>query len=195
MIDAWLTRWLRWHGGSPCFRILGKGRAESSYRLIDVYATPRRDAASRWPLWRGSCITWTSEVIVVGWDFAAALVREPAAMQVRPEEPVIVAAGRTRDASRRLAAAAPARPALAEILAHECGHTWQAKRYAAAYLPVVGSMTLFREGQHFWNHFENQASEEGVFGGLVDGSLIPEIASPSVYSCRASTNREITASC
>jgi hypothetical protein len=40
-----------------------------------------------------------------------------------------------------------------------------------AYLPIVGAVTLFREGPHFWNHFENQASELGQFGGIVNGSL------------------------
>jgi hypothetical protein len=171
MIDAWLTRWLRWQGGSPCFQICGKGRAEPAFRAIDVYATPRRDASSPWPLWRGTCITWTSQVIVVGGDFAAALLRDAAALTASPSNPVAVAAGRMRDPLRRLNAGAASRASPAEILAHECGHTWQALRLGAGYLPLVGSLTLFREGRHFWNHFENQASEEGLFGGLVGGSL------------------------
>jgi hypothetical protein len=174
MIDAWLTRWLRWQGGSPCFQIHGKGRAETAYRTIAVYATHRRDAASRWPLWRGTCITWTSQVIVVGWDFATALLRQPAALAASPQEPVAVAGGRMRDPERRLRAGAPPHPSPVEILAHECGHTWQASRLGALYLPLVGSLTLFREGNRFWNRFENQASEEGLFGGLVEGSLAPE---------------------
>jgi hypothetical protein len=38
-------------------------------------------------------------------------------------------------------------------------------------LPLVGAVTLFREGPHLWNYFENQASEQGQFGGLVCGSV------------------------
>ncbi len=62
-----------------------------------------------------------------------------------------------------------------EILAHECGHTIQAIRLGFAYLPVVGSVTLFREGRHWWNYFENRASEEGQFGGIVSGSVSAEL--------------------
>ena len=39
------------------------------------------------------------------------------------------------------------------------------------YLPLVGSLTLFREGPSIWSHFENQASEQGLFGGIVEGSI------------------------
>jgi hypothetical protein len=173
MTDAWLTWWLRRRGGVPCFQIHGKARAETSFRTIDVYATHRRDAASRWPLWRGTCITWTSQVIVVGWDFAAAVLRDPAALAANPREPVAVAAGRIRDSRRRLQAGASPHPSAAEVLAHECGHTWQALRLRAGYLPSVGALTLFREGDRFWNYFENQASEEGLFGGLIAGSQAP----------------------
>src|SRR5262249_15111739 len=70
MINEFLSTWLHWLGGTPCFRIYGRGRRERDWRIISVYATHRRNADSRWPLWRGTCITWTSEVIVVGWDFA-----------------------------------------------------------------------------------------------------------------------------
>jgi len=176
MIDTWLTGWLRWQGGLPCFRIYGKGRPEAQFRVIDVYATGRRDAGSRWPLWRGSCITWTSQVIVVGRDFAATLVEEQVRAAATVLRPVAVAAGRMRDPGRRLQAGAGTGASASEILAHECGHTWQALRYGTAYLPLVGSVTLLREGQHFWNHFENQASEQGLFGGLVAGSV-------DSYSC------------
>ncbi len=43
------------------------------------------------------------------------------------------------------------------------------------YWPVVGALTLFREGPHWWNHFENQASEQGQFGGIVNGSVCAEL--------------------
>ncbi len=42
---------------------------------------------------------------------------------------------------------------------------------------LVGSVTLCREGPHLWNHFENQASEQGLFGGLVSGSVRVDLMS------------------
>ena len=42
-------------------------------------------------------------------------------------------------------------------------------------LPVGGAFTLFREGPHWYNHFENRASELGQFGGIVDGSVCEEL--------------------
>jgi hypothetical protein len=160
-----LTHWLRRIGGEPCFRIYGKARPEADWRVIDVFATHRRDRDARWPLWRGTCITWTPEVIVVGWDFARNVLQEQTTEPASRDLLVEVAGGRLRD-PQRLAAAS-------EVLAHECGHTWQARRMGTGliYLPVVGSVTLFGEGRHFWNHFENQASELGQFGGLVSGSV------------------------
>ena len=62
-----------------------------------------------------------------------------------------------------------------EVVAHECGHTGQVRRLGAIYWPVGGALTLFREGPHWYNGFENQASEEGQFGGLVNGSVCPEL--------------------
>lgn len=162
-----LTHWLRWLGGEPCFRVHGKARPEADWRVIDVYATPRRDFDSRWPLWRGTCITWTPEVIVVGRDFAAEILREQQAEPASRQHPVEVTGGRLGVGDRRTLATA------SEVLAHECGHTWQARRMRSSliYLPVVGSVTLFGEGPRWWNHFENQASEQGQFGGLVNGSV------------------------
>jgi hypothetical protein len=175
MLDDWLTDWLRWLGGTPDFRIYGKGRREGAWRTIDVYATPRRNRDSRWPLWRGTCITWTSEVIVVGWDFAEELLREQAAAPASRRRPVAVAGGRISDTRRRAAVGVRHGAGASEVLAHECGHTWQALRIGPAYLPLVGAVTLFGEGPHPWNHFENEASEEGRFGGLVDGSVGPSL--------------------
>jgi hypothetical protein len=175
MPDRWLTAWLRRLGGTPCFRIYGKARSEAVWRLIDVFATHRRNFESRWPLWGGSCTTWTGCVIAVGWDFAERVLREQREEPASREHPVEVGGGRIRDVARRAAAGAPLYPSASEILAHECGHTIQAIRLGFAYLPVVGSVTLFREGRHWWNYFENRASEEGQFGGIVSGSVSAEL--------------------
>jgi len=171
MCNDLLTRWLEWLGGAPCFQIHGKARVESQWRVLDVYATPRRNAGSRWPFWRATCTAWTDRVIALGWDFAERLLAEQRARPASRQEPVTVAGGRIRDPQRRLASGAAEGASASEVLAHECGHTWQALRLGAAYLPVVGALTLFREGPHPWNHFENQASEQGQFGGLVSGSV------------------------
>ncbi len=170
-----LTQWLRWLGDVPAFRIYGKTRREADWRVIDVFATPRRNHDSPWPLWRGCCITWTAEVIAVGWDYAEALVREQAADPASRVQPVEVAGGRLGDARRRVSAGGEPWPSLSEILAHEVGHTGQTRRLWVGYLPVVGALTLFREGARWWNFFENQASEEGQFGGIVSGSVCPRL--------------------
>ena len=173
MVDRLVSTWLRYLGGQPAFRIYGRSRREADWRTVNVYATHRRDSDSRWPMWRGVCVTWTSEVIAVGWDFAEEVLREQAANPASRENPVEVAGGRLRDLKRRLDAGASPWASASEILTHECGHTRQARRLGMVYLPVVGSVTLFREGPHFWNYFENQASEEGQFGGIVNGSVSP----------------------
>jgi hypothetical protein len=175
MIDHLLTTCLRQLGGIPAFRVYGKARPETVWRTIEVFATDRRDLSSRWPLWRGACTTWSSSVIAVGWDFAKRLLAEQWECPASRESWVEVAGGRLRDACRRRTLAAPPHPGASEILAHECGHTWQAIRMWGVYLPLVGSMTLFREGQKLWNHFENQASEVGQFGGVLDGSVCPRL--------------------
>ena len=72
-------------------------------------------------------------------------------------------------------------PSASEILAHECGHTAQARRLGALYLPLGAAFTLFREGPAWYNHFENQASAEGLFGGIVGGSVCAEL----MERCRA----------
>lgn len=175
MPDRWLTRWLRRLGGSPCFRIYGKARIETEWRVIDVLATDRRNSESRWPLWGGTCTTWTDGVIAVGRDFAERVLEEQRREPASREHPVEVAGGRIRDPARREAAGGPSFASASEVLAHECGHTFQAIRLGIAYLPVVGSVTLFREGPHWWNHFENRASEDGQFGGIVTGSVAEEL--------------------
>lgn len=164
-------------GGPPCFRIYGKGRSEKKWRVIDVLATHLRDQDSAWPapFFRGTCITWTSSIIAVGWDFALEVLREQAHIPASRDHPVEVAGGRLRGLGVRLAAGGSPWPSSSEILAHECGHTWQARWLGWAYWPVGGSFTLFREGQHFWNRFENQASERGQFGGIVNDSVCPEL--------------------
>jgi hypothetical protein len=171
MIDALLTACLRRLGGVPAFRVYGKGRRESAWRQIDVFASERRDLRSRWPLLGGACTTWTSGIIAVGWDFAERLLAEQRVSPASREHWVGVREGRLRSVNSRRACGAPPYPSFSEVMAHECGHTWQAARLSGAYLALVGSVTLFREGNHFWNHFENEASEIGQFGGLVNGSV------------------------
>jgi len=162
---------------TPCFRIHGKGRREKRWRVIDVMATRRRDADSRWPapFWAGTCITWTASVIAVGWDFAEAVLREQAAWPASRDHPVEVASGRLGDRARRQGAGFSPFPSASEILAHECGHTWQALWLSLFYLPTGALFTLFREGRHWWNRFENQASEQGLFGGIVNSSVCPAL--------------------
>ncbi|MCS6852695.1 MAG: hypothetical protein NZ700_16180 [Gemmataceae bacterium] len=171
MLDHLWTWCFRHLGGTPAFRIWGKGRREAAWRQIDVFASARHNLESRWPLWAGSCVTWTAHVIVVGEDFAERLLREQRQSPASRQQPVAVAGGRLSDRQRRLQAGISGPPTASEIMAHECGHTAQARRLGAAYLPVVGAVTLFREGPHWWNHFENEASESGLFGGLVSGSV------------------------
>src|SRR5688572_23068211 len=92
--------------GRPCFRIYGRGRREKSWRVIDVYATPRRNMDSRWPafLFRGTCITWAASVIAVGCDFAEEVLREQLVAPASREHPVEVAGGRLHHLGRRTAA-------------------------------------------------------------------------------------------
>ncbi len=172
MLNELLSAAFRRLGGAPAFEVHGKTRRERDWRVIDVFATHRRDLGSRWPrpFWPGTCITWTSAVIAVGWDFAEAVLREQTAEPASRDHPLEVAGGRIRDPGQRGRVLRAG-----EVLAHEIGHTGQARRLGALYLPVVGALTLFREGPHWWNHFENQASADGQFGGLVNGSVHPEL--------------------
>jgi hypothetical protein len=166
---------LHWLGGAPCFRIFGKARRETDWRIVAVYAKHRRDLVSPWPLWSGTCTTWAADAIAVGCDFAFDLLREQVAEPASRWHPVTVTGGRLRDINRRNAAGATCVPSTSEVMAHECGHTWQARRMGPVYLPLVGSVTLFREGPNPWNRFENEASEQGLFGGLVPRSVCPEL--------------------
>jgi hypothetical protein len=183
MLDEWLTDWFRWLGGTPCFQIHARARHEPSWRIVDVFATARRNLTSPWPLWAGTCTTWSAAVISVGWDFAEAVIAEEARSPHSREFPQRVPGGRIHDPARRRAAGTAGPPSASEILAHECGHTWQALRLGPCYLPLVGAVTLFREGPHPWNRFENEASGQGEFGGLVAGSicdeLLPRLRAPS----------------
>ncbi|MFO0928663.1 MAG: hypothetical protein U0736_16845 [Gemmataceae bacterium] len=163
--------------GRPCFRIHGKARHEPTWRVIEVHATARRNLDSRWPapLFRGTCITWTAAVIAVGWDFALEVLREQTAEPASRDRPVEVAGGRIRDLDRRTRAGATPWASASEILAHEIGHTAQARRLGWLYLPTGALFTLWREGPRWVNWFENAASETGQFGGLVNGSVCPEL--------------------
>jgi hypothetical protein len=177
MFNPLVSAWLRFWGGRPAFRVRGRARSEKAWRVIDVLATDRRNFDSRWPrLWRGTLITWTASVIAVGWDFAAEVLREQVADPASPDRPVAVAGGRLGDPFRRAAAGAEPWATASEVLAHECGHTRQARRLGWLYLPTGALFTFWREGEHWWNHFENQASAEGLFGGIVNGSVHPRLA-------------------
>ncbi len=173
MFNRLTTSVLRGLSGAPAFQIYGKARHETAWRIIGVHATHRRDSDSRWPryLFRGTCITWTAEIIAVGVDFALDVLREQRSEPASRDHPVEVASGRIRDHLRRAAAGASAFASASEVLAHECGHTWQMLRLGVIYWPIGGIFTLFREGSHWWNRFENQASEIGQFGGIVNGSI------------------------
>jgi hypothetical protein len=177
MFNSIASFFFRRFGGVPCFRVYGKARPERDWREIDVFATHRRNLDSRWPgfLFRGTCITWTASVIAVGWDFAEEVLREQVDEPASRDRPVEVAGGRIRDLDRRQAAGAGPLASSCEVLAHECGHTRQAIRLGWAYLPTGAMFTLFREGTHWYNRFENQASEQGQFGGIINGTVHPEL--------------------
>jgi hypothetical protein len=153
---------LRRIGGRPCFQIHGRGCHEPDWHLIDVFAVHRRDMTSLWPLMRGTCITWTANVIAVGCDFAASVIREQASEPATRDRPIRVRGGRLR-AGR---SAQFGSPTYSEILSHECGHTGQARRMGLWYWPIGATVTLFREGDRWWNRFENEASATGEFGGI-----------------------------
>src|SRR5262245_22327226 len=172
MFDALATAAFRL-AGRPAFRIHGRARRETDWRVIDVHATARRNLDSPWPsfLFRGTCVTWTSSIVAVGWDFAESVLREQVSEPASRDHPVQVAGGRLKDLARRTAAGAEPWPSCCEVLAHEIGHTWQALRLGILYLPAGALFTLWREGSHWYNHFENQASESGLFGGIVNGSV------------------------
>lgn len=169
MLHEVLTAAFRRASGPPAFRAYGRASYEAGWHVIDVFAARRRDVTSRWPFWGGSCICWSAHVVAVGWDFAELLYREQACSPASREQPVVVAGGRLRFAERERP------PSASEILAHEFGHSAQVRRMDFAYWPLVGAVTLCREGRHWWNHFENQASATGQFGGLVGGSVSDEL--------------------
>jgi len=163
--------------GRRAFSVYGRARREKDWRVIDVFATRLRNRDSRWPapFFRGTCITWTASAISVGWDFAEDVLREQIDEPASRERPVEVTAARIGDARRRLDAGGEPWPSSSEVLAHECGHTFQARRLSWLYLPAGALFTLWREGPRWYNAFENQASEQGQFGGIVNGSVCAEL--------------------
>ncbi|MFO0879090.1 MAG: hypothetical protein U0840_17235 [Gemmataceae bacterium] len=163
--------------GQPAFQIHGRSRHERDWRIIDVHATHRRNLDSRWPrpFFAGTCITWTSSIIAVGWDFAETVLLEQFLAPASREHPIEVQGGRLHDDDRRTRAGARLYPTASEVLAHEIGHTYQARRLSWLYLPTGALFTLYREGPHWYNRFENQASEDGLFGGIVNGSVCPAL--------------------
>ena len=170
-----LNPFLHWLGGAPCFRVHARGKCEPHWRIVSVYAHNRRDVDSRWPILAGALTTWAVDVISVGWDFAAELLAEQMEEPTSRFNPIAVIGGSLRDLKRRRGADGGANPTCSEVMAHECGHTWQAARLGMYYLPLVGSVTWFREGPRPWNRFENEASEQGLFGGIVNGSVCEEL--------------------
>jgi hypothetical protein len=177
MLSSLVDDWVRWTSGAPAFQIYAKARRERRWRVISVYATNWRDLDSSWPppFWAGTCITWTHAAIATGCDFAEAILREQGECPASRQYPLTVPGGRLRDKNRRAAAGCTQGPTACEILAHECGHTWQALRLGWAYWPAGALLTLFREGPNWWNRFENEASEQGQFGGIVSGSVCPSL--------------------
>src|SRR5262249_40096087 len=131
------------------FSVYGRDRREKDWRVIDVFASRLRNRDSRWPrpFFPGTCITWTSSAIAVGWDFALDVLREQMAEPASRERPVEVIGGRLCDLMRRQAAGGigTAWPSASEVLAHECGHTYQARRLSWLYLPAGALFTLWRE--------------------------------------------------
>ena len=175
MLPELLDPLLHWLGGTPALRVFGKARREADWRIVAVYASHRRDLFSGISLLSGSCTTWAADIVAVGWDFALGLLREQCEEPASRGHPVAVTGSRLRDRTRRAAAGAIRGPSYSEVMAHECGHTWQATRLGPIYLPLGASVTLFREGPNPWNRFENEASEQGMFGGLVPHSVCPEL--------------------
>ena len=57
MFHNWVSSIYRSVQGTPCFQVYGKGRSESHFHVIDIYATSLRDWATGIPLFRGICIT------------------------------------------------------------------------------------------------------------------------------------------
>jgi hypothetical protein len=159
------------------FSVYGRDRREKEWRVIDVFATRLRDRDSRWPapFFRGTCITWSASAVCVGEDFAEDVLREQIDQPASREHPVEVTGGRIGDPRRRLAAGGEAWASSSEVLAHECGHTYQARRLSWLYLPAGALFTLWREGPRWYNAFENHASERGQFGGIVNGSVRAEL--------------------
>jgi hypothetical protein len=177
MFNSVATLYFRQLGGVPAFSIYGKARREAAWRIIELHATSRRNTDSRWPapFWPGTCITWTSSVIAVGWDFALEVYREQCKQPATREQPVAVIGGQLRWEQSVLGSGGTRCPSASEVLAHECGHTEQAVRLGIGYLPTGAIFTLFREGSRWWNWFENAASEQGQFGGIVPGSVSAEL--------------------
>ncbi len=170
-VHDWVSSAFRIFGGTPCFQVYGRGRAERHFHVIDIYAADRRNRDSRWPLFRNTCITWTANLIAVGWDFAETFLQEQIQQPATRENPITVVAGRLRDNKRRLDAGGPCHASASELMAHECGHTAQARRMGGLYWILGAMFTQFREGEGWWHHFENQASEIGMLGGIVEGSV------------------------
>ena len=113
-----LTGFFRNSKSSLAFRIYGKAKPEVDWRVIDVYASGRRNLMGGGRFIGGTCITWSAHVIAVGWDFAAEVLREQMERPASREQPAEIPDGRLR-----YGRTAPAQQPFSEVLAHECGHT------------------------------------------------------------------------
>jgi hypothetical protein len=160
---------------SIAFRIYGKSKRESAWRIITVTASHARDMCSRWPVVAGTCIAWSSGVIAVGWDFAEQLLREQQASPASRESPVSIPGGWWQYRGQRRQTCSFPPLSNSEILAHECGHTYQALRLGPSYWLMGALFTWWGEGPNWWNDFENQASELGQFGGIIQNSIHPAL--------------------
>jgi hypothetical protein len=174
MLHEAVSAAFRWFGRRPAFRIYGRATYEPEWHLIDVFASHRRDLTSHWPHLGGTCVTWTANAVAVGWDFTEFVIREQTREPASRQRPVVVSGGRLRYA--RPGDLGP--PTASEVLAHECGHTGQARRMGVWYWPLGAAFTLFREGGRWWNRFENEASATGQFGGIVNGSVDERLMRP-----------------
>jgi hypothetical protein len=107
-------------------------------------------------------MTWSRSLIASGWDFAESVLREQSIAPATRDHPVEMPHGRLHRG--RI-------PTASEVLAHECGHTGQARRMGLLYWPIGAAFTLFREGDGWVHWFENEATTRGQFGGVVPGSV------------------------
>ena len=152
--------------GPPCFQVYGKGRFKRDWHIVDVYTSRRRDCGSGWPFFSGTCITWTASVIAVGQDFAEQLLREQSTEPASQGNPVLVEGAAYTTSTADL----PPLPSLFPPLRKSWLTNAATPPRPAVWVVFMADWCqceLFRQGPHWWNRFENEASEIGRFGGIV----------------------------